>query len=172
METWPWNGNLMWRSNVKRSISLNSIIKCPWFLNVHDVQMSKISDCPWSPNVHDIQMSIISKCIWCGNIYHMSQLSQVVTFITCCHTCHKNWQLRSDDETRIVTHSQVVSFFKCTLSNMEPVGPARSRPVSQNCCFWFRFGAGNNTFRSLVSWRVKIVSSPIIFPLQLLKVHF
>ena len=44
---------------------------------------------------------------------------------------------------------------------MEPVGPARSRPVSQNCCFWFCFGAGNDTFRSLVSRRTKIVSAPI-----------
>ena len=34
---------------------------------------------------------------------------------------------------------------------MELVGPARWRPVSKNCCFWFRFGAGNDTFCSLGS---------------------
>ena len=34
---------------------------------------------------------------------------------------------------------------------MKPVGPARSSPVSKNCCFWFRFGAGNNTICSLGS---------------------
>ena len=38
-----------------------------------------------------------------------------------------------------------------TSSNMEPVGPAGSRPVSKNCCFWFRFGTGNDLFCSLGS---------------------
>ena len=49
---------------------------CPWCPNIcprcPNVHMSK---CPWGPNVHNVQMS-------------MTQLSHVVTLVTCGHTCH------------------------------------------------------------------------------------
>ena len=74
-------------------VRMSTMSKCPRCLNVQDVQMSMM----WSNLSHVVTL------VTCGHTCHMwSQLSHVVTLVTCGHICHMWSQL-----------SHVVTFVTC-----------------------------------------------------------
>ena len=113
------------------------------------VQISMMSKCPWCSNVHEVQMSMMSKCPWCGHSFHiraqLSHVSNVVTLVTCGHTCHMCHTTKW--ETNVINADQKAWIVVSLLTDYEtrptyrPARPQVKNPrLREMLLVWAMFG--------------------------------